>query len=203
MNMKNRLKNLFFTVRQATKTATSINKLKNDKQIKIIAMNKLSYFLSIVLVIIVLIGCQKFLDKQPKDTIARSDFFKSAADYERSITFTYNTLQNLYSGSGHYYWGWSGEEGYGNRSSFSSTPSTYNQSAAFSHYQIVWTYLYTGIREANNLLDAIEKRTVKISDSVANKYKGEALFLRGYYYFMLVQLYGRKWLNDSCYFISG
>lgn len=52
-----------------------------------------------------------------------------------------------------------------------------------------WQMLYAGINRANLLLDNIEKPEL-IGETKRNHIKGQALFLRAYYYFMLVNKFG-------------
>lgn len=152
---------------------------------------KKHYIFIIVVALIVFSGCKKFLDKKPNDTIDPSAFYQKPADFELAIKSVYNTLQLIYAAAPHYGYGWNGEESFGDRSTWTNNfPSTYNLNASNSNYSGVWSVFYTGIKEANSILKALENKPDAISDSIANNYKGEALFLRGYYYFMLVQLYG-------------
>lgn len=138
-------------------------------------------------------GCKKFLDKQPNDVINRQGFYKSMRDFDLAIQGVYNTLQSVHNGTGVSQYGWGADEGFGARSTF-VVPGTYNLNSSASYYISVWSALYSGIKEANILLDAMEKNPDVFSDSTSrargNIIKGEAMFLRGYYYFMLVQLYG-------------
>src|SRR5690606_14101298 len=49
--------------------------------------------------------------------------------------------------------------------------------------------LFNGINRTNMLLDNVDKNT-GISIEVRRRVRGEALFLRGYYYFVLAHLWG-------------
>lgn len=138
-------------------------------------------------------GCKKFLDKQPQDVINRDGYYKNIREFNIAIQAVYNPLQTLHSGSGSPYWGWAADEAFAARSTF-VLPSTYNLNSSSSYYNQVWSACYSGIKEANILVNAIDKNPNLFTDSVsiirASVIKGEALFLRGYYYFMLVRLFG-------------
>ena len=83
------------------------------------------------------------------------------------------------------------DEGFCNRTSPSSGPQVYNFEAGHSDVYGFWSSLYVGINRANTLLYYLENHQVEgLSQSQFNRIKGEALFLRGYYYFMLVQTFG-------------
>src|SRR5690606_37702494 len=51
-----------------------------------------------------------------------------------------------------------------------------------------WESLYTGVERANMLLEHVDQAEVSIEKK--NEIKGQALFMRGYYYFMLVDEFG-------------
>ncbi|OJU26280.1 MAG: hypothetical protein BGN92_00540 [Sphingobacteriales bacterium 41-5] len=155
-------------------------------------MKKL-HILIFIVVLAMVPGCKKFLDKQPNDVINRQGFYKSIRDFDLAIQGVYNTLQAVHSGTGAAQYGWSADEGFGARSTF-VVPGTYNLNSSSSYYNSVWSALYGGIKEANILVDAMDKNPDVFTDSTSKKrgaiIKGEAMFLRGYYYFILVQLYG-------------
>lgn len=152
--------------------------------------------LHILIFIVVLVmgsGCKKFLDKQPNDVINREGFYKSLRDFDLAIQGVYNTLGSIHSGTGVVQYGFGADEGFGARSTF-VTAGTYNVNSSSVYYSGIWSALYTGIKEANILIDAMDKNPGIFTDSASKRrgeiIKGEAMFLRGYYYYMLVQLYG-------------
>lgn len=55
--------------------------------------------------------------------------------------------------------------------------------------RLFWQALYLGASRANVLLANVDNNTA-IPESFRNRVKGEALFLRSYYYFLLVQNFG-------------
>lgn len=143
--------------------------------------------------LLLITGCQKFLDKRPNDDIDRSSFYKTPADFELAVQTVYRTLPTLYSGA-YGYNGWCADEAFGSRSTF-VVPGTYNLNASSSYYSGYWNSLYQGIKEANILLDAMDKNPDVFSGDTLSMargkmIRGETMFLRGYYYYMLVQLFG-------------
>lgn len=52
-----------------------------------------------------------------------------------------------------------------------------------------WNHYYAGIREANVFMQNVES-CFELEDTEQEQYKTEARFLRAYYYFMLVRMYG-------------
>lgn len=58
-----------------------------------------------------------------------------------------------------------------------------------SYVNSVWRALYTGISRANDVIDKVEP-SQNVSSDLKGRVVGEAKFLRAYYYFYLVQLWG-------------
>ena len=54
----------------------------------------------------------------------------------------------------------------------------------------LWSNLYVGIQRANNLLEKMVRAQPVTDPDRYNEIRGEALFLRAYYYHFLVELYG-------------
>jgi starch-binding outer membrane protein, SusD/RagB family len=70
----------------------------------------------------------------------------------------------------------------------SAYPELYNIDSSDKNLATLWRSLYQGIERANILLDVIDKPTM---DSVKRiDYKGQAIFLRAYYHYLLVNLFG-------------
>lgn len=64
---------------------------------------------------------------------------------------------------------------------FTYTPRT-------QEFNDFWKLQYKGVTQANLVLDNIDK--VQMTESIKQKIRGEALFLRSYYYFQLTQVFG-------------
>lgn len=150
--------------------------------------NKYKYFYFLFFLIIFGFGCKKFLDKTPNDTTDKSTFYKNPKDFDLAIRAIYNTLQTIHNGTGISHWNWGADEGFFQRST--AVIGSYNLNASSGDYSSIWYALYAGIKEANALLAGIDNNPKSLTDSLKNLYTGEARFLRGYYYYLLVQLYG-------------
>ncbi len=59
----------------------------------------------------------------------------------------------------------------------------YNYDASLVHIGNIWRYAYLGINSANNLLENIGKP--EMDEARRGIIKGQALFLRGFLYFIL------------------
>ena len=151
------------------------------------------YLFFFVTLLVLGTGCKKFLDKQPNDVINRASFYKTLRDFDLGLQAVYNTLQGIHNGSSSSHYGWQADEMFAARSTF-VLPSTYNVNSSNGTYNGIWSSLYTGIKEANILLDALDKNPdVYAEPALVERgewMRGETMFLRGYYYFLLVRLYG-------------
>ena len=158
--------------------------MKNRKYIKII-----SGFLLFACAMVVS-SCNKFLDTTPKYFTIESNYFETQAELDSALTGVYQVLSstNLY---GQNIWGYlsaATDESFYARNAQTTGPEVYNYNSSDSHIAGLWTEAYTGIDRANLLLDNINK---PVMDSTARSVvRGEALFLRAYYYFLLVSNWG-------------
>jgi len=135
-------------------------------------------------------SCNKFLDKQPQTVIPVENYYKTEAQLNSALTGVYVTLasDNLFAYS---IWGVFGvptDESLYKNSTLFNGPQVLNFSSSNSYIYNTWQDLYEGINRANLLLDNINKPSMK--DSNRNVIKGQALFLRSFYYFMLVSNWG-------------
>lgn len=140
--------------------------------------------------LIQLTGCSKFLDKQPLTVIPTDNYYNTEAQLNTALTGIYTTLasDNMYAYSLWGVFGVASDESFYRNSSLSSGPQVLNYSSSNSNIYNTWQDLYEGINRANVLLDNIDKAAIK--DSNRNVIKGQALFLRSYYYFLLVSNWG-------------
>ncbi|CAH2756427.1 SusD-like protein [Bacteroides uniformis] len=66
--------------------------------------------------------------------------------------------------------------------------NNYTFDASHWYVQEFWNYSYNGITACNTLLDRADN--IQASEDVVNNYKGQALFLRAFYYHNLVMQFG-------------
>lgn len=158
---------------------------------------KISIFFFIVL-IIGLVSCSKdFLDKEPLTDRVEDNFYRTPNDAFQAVVAIYDVLQWQSSGGYHPYDlvsnilsddAFAGGSGPGDRpglvrmAKFSSYTNDEEPSG-------LWRDRYTGIYRANILLEKIDNITFPVP-ALKDRYIAEARFLRGYYYFQLVQLFG-------------
>jgi hypothetical protein len=152
---------------------------------------KRKYYLIIFLFLMSLGSCKKFLNPKPTDFLNPSNYYETEDQLQFARASVYNNLgtAQLYGSSANYLLGWQGDEGYMNRFTLTTGPWNYIYSSADPYNAGLWSNLFSGINRANVVLANIDKNTA-ISQNVRDVIRGEMLFLRGYYYFTLVQYYG-------------
>lgn len=136
-----------------------------------------------------LTGCSK-LNLTPTSNLSTTVFWKTPSDADLALTGLYNTLYaddgvGLFS----FWWENYSDDSYSQHSLGGSqncliagfTPT----STGFPNDY--YSSCYVGISAANSFLANVGR---VLSGDTLNQYKGEAFFLRGFYYFWLAQLYG-------------
>jgi hypothetical protein len=154
-------------------------------------MKKIFNILCLVIISSILFSCKKFLDTKPQDFLSSSNYFQTEEHLMRSLTGVYDILGSnpIYGANYHSKLGMEAEEGYYFRANLVVGPQVYNITANNTEVLSFWTNLYKGIGRANFLLANVDNNK-GISEAFRLQIKGEALFLRGYYYFLLVQNFG-------------
>ena len=162
------------------------------KQFKYISLASLS-------TLMLLTGCYD-LDKYPNDQLSSGTFWTSQDDADMAMAAVYaemqeNDVMGCYFGLdclGSVGWG-SGTYGYN-----SVAKGTYTSSTSIVYNK--WTGLYEGIARANIVLQNVDK--CDMSDELKAQYKGEAKFMRAFYYFQLLDIYGGVPIYDESVVVS-
>jgi len=140
-------------------------------------------------------GCSKFLDEENLSSITQENYFTSEAQAQSAVDGIYNYLRDAFQN----------RDGYGEAPWVSMEllvghattlgQSTYNNSM-LSHtassldpvFYSVWRNLYSGISNANLCISKIPG--VSMDEARKQQLMGQAYFLRAFYYYHLVRLYG-------------
>jgi len=142
-------------------------------------------------------GCTD-LTETPISSITPSNFFHTEGEVLAALAGVYAGLRNT-AGEGEY-WGVSevstdeivvptrGSDWFDNGTWLETHRQTWsaNSPATLSFLNNAWNTSYAGIARANVLLDALQRVTVPNQARV----EGEARFLRGFYYYLLMDLFG-------------
>lgn len=154
-------------------------------------MKNKKYILGLLMVLTMMLSCKKFVDYNPHEDyqITADDFFKSADDYQKAVIATYSPLQ----------WLWAdvviGDVASDNSVSGGENATDQLGFQQIDDYQIVannsylteaWKSCYEGINRANYL----QENKTKLDFAGKDALYGEVYFLRAYYYFELVRMFG-------------
>lgn len=154
---------------------------------------KNKFFNKIIIIALSLgfIGCEDYVDYEASEgyTIVASDYFTTSADYEAALIGTYDVLGwNIYSVM-------IGDMATKNSNSGGESASDViglQKIDGMIHDPVndqltsTWKWLYEGINRANYLIENKDK----IEFSRKKELFGEVQFLRAFYYFELVKLFG-------------
>ncbi len=134
-------------------------------------------------------SCKKFLDTKPTDSLAPANYYNTESDINAAVTGIYDVLgKNATYGRSLYFEMDVADDAFIALSSWTQDIGLYNYNPSDTKLTDAWTTLYNGINRANMLLENIDKASM--DPAKKNAAKGEALFLRAYYYFVLTSNWG-------------
>ena len=135
-------------------------------------------------------SCNDFLDTKPTNILAPTNYYNTENQMNSAISGAYDVLgyTELYAYGLMVRFASVGDEGFYSRSTVTQGAQFYNETASDGDVLTLWTQLYTGISRANVVLANINKATM--DSTKRNAMKGEALFLRAFYYYWLVSNWG-------------
>ena len=153
--------------------------------------NKLYKHILIVLISIGFVACEDYVDYEASEgyTIVAGDYFTKAADYEAALVGTYDVLQwNIYSvmigdlaTANSLCGGESATDVIGLQKIDDMIHNPIND-----QLESTWKWMYEGINRANYLVENKDK----VDFTRKSELYGEVHFLRAYYYFELVKIFG-------------
>lgn len=148
-------------------------------------------FLIASIAILVSTSCNKSLELNPTDFSSPENYYRTEAELNYALNGVYSVLRgsSMYGANLHSSLAYPSDEAlwrYNTAGASGFEFLTYNSSAPLINS--LWGNLYNGINLANLLLDNMDKANV---DTDKKKViRGEALFLRAFYYFLLVDHFG-------------
>lgn len=147
------------------------------------------YYLIVLLSLMSLSSCQKFLDTKPTDFLNPGNYYTTLDQLNFARAGVYNDLGGAMTLYGNYLLGWQGDESFMNRTSISTGAFVYLYTNSDTYVVGYWANLYDAINRANVLLANLDKNEA-IPLKSRNTIRGEMLFLRGYFYLQLVTYFG-------------
>ncbi|WP_448697476.1 RagB/SusD family nutrient uptake outer membrane protein [Mucilaginibacter sp. AW1-3] len=152
--------------------------------------NKIGIFLMIA-ALSGMTSCKKFLTQLPQDSVAPQTYYNTTDQLNSALAAVYAELGNsdeaTYSRFLSLEANASNDEYY-LRSSSGVAASVYNTSSSYANFISCWNDLYTGIERANLILEHLP--TSAAPQATKDEIKGETLFLRAYYFFILTGYWG-------------
>ncbi|WP_119080043.1 RagB/SusD family nutrient uptake outer membrane protein [Chitinophaga alhagiae] len=151
---------------------------------------KIKHIIPLVCLLSGATACKKFLDTKPLDVLAPANYYTTEDHLRYGLAGVYDILGKapLYAYSMTVKLATEADEGYYMRATQINGPQLYNFTSSDPEILNLWTTLYQGISRANALLENVGKPVM--DETVRGHIKGEALFLRAYYYFLLVSNFG-------------
>ncbi|MFA6084267.1 RagB/SusD family nutrient uptake outer membrane protein [Mucilaginibacter sp.] len=148
-------------------------------------------YLFFTLILLSVSSCTKFLDTKPTDFLSPTTYYQNESQLTASLVGVYDILGSTNVYARHYIarLGMEADEGFYNTDAVVTGPQVYNFSPSDTYIGGFWNDLYVGINRANNLLASVNNNT-QIAQAFRDQVRGETLFLRAYYYFLLVQNFG-------------
>jgi hypothetical protein len=144
-------------------------------------------------------ACSKQLNQQPPSSVTTTQFYSNTNDFTQAVTGAYNQLraypdQVLWMGemrSDNINAASDGNRDWQGINDFSPNLST------VTFITTAWDNNFTGIYNANSVLDNLATKGTNVTDpTLRARFGAECHFLRAFYYFQLVRLYGQVPIID-------
>lgn len=160
-------------------------------------------YLFILISIIALSSCKKFLDIQPESEVSKEELFETEDGFKEALNGAYI--------------GFAGANLYGGNLTFSNldimaqnytfTNTDFMSIAAFdytlpsyvSKISVIWTNAYKQIGNVNQILEVVDQRKSVFRGQNYEIIKGEALALRAYMHFDLLRMFGTSYKNNPSF----
>lgn len=148
-------------------------------------MKKIIIYVSIVIAAFNLNSCYD-LDTHPGDQLSESLFWQNEEHAKQGVMGIYNMMKDTRAYGYQFLFDQLGETAYGNNY-FMMYLGTHNDRS--QEIQDKWQSTYDGIQKANSFIRSVSEMNV-ISEEVKSEYIAEAKFLRAFFYFTLLDLFG-------------
>lgn len=146
--------------------------------------------MTVTLLIISVVSCKKTLDTKPTDSLVQTAYYDSESKLNEALAGVYQPLlsSGIYGDNMFDQLGAATDEGFYARSATTTGAMVYNFDYGNADINNFWSQLYIGVERANILIQNIN--VASMDETKRQVILGEALFLRGYYYFLLVSNFG-------------
>lgn len=154
------------------------------------------FFIALAIITVFGTGCKKWLDVSPKTEVRERALFQDEIGFKDALIGVYQHMgseqlygRNLTMGF---------LDGIAQRYNASSTSHMFYHAARYNYADNtvkstiagIWSGMYTGIANLNNILAQIDAKKATFTGNNFNMVKGEALALRAYLHFDLLRMFG-------------
>lgn len=135
-------------------------------------------------------SCNEKLETTPSDFLSPVNYYETEAQLNAALNGVYDPLgqEAMYANGLLTYLSYGNDEAIWRATGQTTGPMVYNYDPSEANIDNLWTALYYGINRANVLLENIDNSGA--AATAKDIIRGQALFLRGYYYFMLADNWG-------------
>lgn len=152
--------------------------------------NKLIIFS--VVVISTLTGCKDVLERYPLDSPSAETFYNNALEIERGVNTCYEVIREL---EDNQYvmpitFDLFTDIGFARQGADNQAVAKGEHSSRTNMFYGYWRRAYRGISRCNTMLKVIEEKPELLTAEQIKQFRGEALFLRAFYYSRLVNHFG-------------
>ena len=146
-----------------------------------------------LLLLVTITSCNSFLDVTPTE-LTQETFYKSEGELKSALIGVYAPLnfETFYGGAYPLYLSGGDDLSFYQRANPGNPPTSIllaNANTSTPEIATFWKTLYEGINRANLLLENVD-RNKEISQAYRDGIRAEALFMRSFFYFNLVQAWG-------------
>jgi hypothetical protein len=142
--------------------------------------------------VLVLSGCSDVLEKYPLDKPSQETFYTTATEITRGVNACYVFFRETGTNSYTYpiVLDCMADNGFPRQDTDAKTIAMGNHDDRTGEIVNTWKRAYQGIGYCNTMLKVIEEKSSLLTEDRIRQFKGEALFLRAYYYGRLVLYFG-------------
>lgn len=139
-------------------------------------------------------GCSKFLEERNPTALTTDTYLKTAAQAQSAVDGTYEKLRWFQNGDGYGETQWISREmlvGHAKtlgQSNFNGSMIKHTAGASDPVFINTWTGFYNGIANCNTAIKGIP--AIQMDENQKSNLMGQLYFLRAFYYYHLVRLYG-------------
>lgn len=151
-------------------------------------LRRLIYTILVLSPLFVLTGCSDFLEPEMKGSTELQQLITTEQGMLTAVNGVYQPLETLYKGTMQRMTDLASDDGWVWRNELETDLFIVEQD--FSYAATVWQQHYLGIGRANIVLDNLDGVTNFKSEERKKSFEGQAKFMRAFYYFNLVRMFG-------------